>query len=91
MLKFAGGEAAFVLQVLQVVVVELRMLLMHNHDDTNVTDHCPSAASPASRAVCRRLAPLSMLRDGDMGDNAVVVIVCARFRIFRALDIKHNR
>jgi hypothetical protein len=32
-----------------------------------------------------------MLRDGDMGDNAVVVIVCARFRIFRALDIKHNR
>jgi hypothetical protein len=27
-----------------------------------------------------------------MGDNAVaVVVVSAQFRIFRALDIKHNR
>jgi hypothetical protein len=67
---------------------------MPNHDDTNVTNQCLllRVRLHAQHTVSRGLAPLSTLHDGGMGDNAIaVVIVSARFRIFRALDIKHNR
>ena len=75
-------------------MVQLRMLLMHNHDDTNVINQCRLLRFQlhAQHTVSRRLASLTTLRDGGMGDNAVaVVIVSARCRIFRALDIKYNR
>ena len=67
---------------------------MHTHDDTNVTNQrrLLRVRFHAQHTVSRRLAPLSTLPDGGMGDNAVaVVIVSARFRIFWALDIKPNR
>jgi hypothetical protein len=67
---------------------------MHNHDDTNVTNQCRllRVRLHAQHTVSKWLAAISTLRDGGMGDNAVaVVVVSAQFRIFRALDIKHNR